>query len=151
MALGNESNPTKVVAPVVVKPENDSKKASVSDRLGRSENKNGNAPTLPSTVQNSTTIKKPSRGFNSCFCLRLGHHSIRPMVTATKKVWLNARPAPSRYINATRPGINIVPENRMTNKPTIRVIARKCISARSLTIQLVGIIAIWGLIANYRD
>jgi hypothetical protein len=27
MALGNESNPTKVVAPVVVKPENDSKKA----------------------------------------------------------------------------------------------------------------------------
>ncbi|KMQ84198.1 hypothetical protein RF55_18216 [Lasius niger] len=96
MALGNESSPTSVVAPVVVNPEKDSKKASVSDKLGRSENRNGNAPTLPSTVQNSTTIRKPSRGFSSCFCLRFGHHSISPMVNATKNVWLNARPAPSR-------------------------------------------------------
>ena len=127
MAFGNESNPVKVVAPVVVKPENDSKNASVTDKFGFSEKINGNAPTLPSTVQNKTTIRNPSFAFNSCRLLRVGSHRKRPINKAVTNVWLKARPAPSRYISATMPGMTIVKEKIMTSNPTIRVIARKCI------------------------
>ncbi|SUG63360.1 Uncharacterised protein [Salmonella enterica subsp. arizonae] len=133
--------PTSVVAPVVVNPENDSKKASVMVRLGLSEKINGSAPTLPSTVQNSTTIRNPSRDFSSPFSLRFGHHSMEPIASATKKVCVNALPAPSRYISATSPGRIIVPENKITSSPTIRVMARKCISAASFILNNeVGII-----------
>ena len=74
----------------------DSKNASVTVRFGCSEKINGSAPTLPSTVQNRTTIRKPSRDFSSRFSRRVGHHSREPIVSATKKVCVNARPAPSR-------------------------------------------------------
>ncbi|NYY76488.1 hypothetical protein DMI62_02915 [Escherichia coli] len=98
------------------------------------------APTLPSTVQNSTTIRNPSRDFSSPFSLRFGHQSIEPMARATKGLGKSAArsiPVDECY----QPGIIMVPENKITSSPTIRVMARKCISAASLVLQNeVGII-----------
>ncbi|MNP86181.1 hypothetical protein D3C76_1862600 [compost metagenome] len=58
--MGRLSSPVSTVAPVVVRPEKDSKKASETVMPGTSPSRNGRAPTLPSTTQNSTTIRKPS-------------------------------------------------------------------------------------------
>ncbi|CSA97824.1 Uncharacterised protein [Vibrio cholerae] len=64
--MGSSSKPTITVAPVVVNAEKDSKNASVTEMLGSAASKKGNAPALPITVQNNTTIKKPSRALSSC-------------------------------------------------------------------------------------
>ena len=53
------------VAPVVVKPDKDSKKALVIEISICDDKTNGIAPNEARTVQNKTTIKKPSRSRNS--------------------------------------------------------------------------------------
>ena len=70
--------PTMTVAPVVVSPEIDSKTASATDILSWLAVMNGIAPDSPSTNQNDTTTRKPSRSFNSRSSLRTGNHSENP-------------------------------------------------------------------------
>ena len=53
------------VPPVVVKPENDSNTDSEKLRSGCSSKMKGTAPNPPNTIQNKTTIKKPSRARSS--------------------------------------------------------------------------------------
>ena len=59
--------PVKTVAPVVVKPENASNTESAKERLGVCKKISGKDAKDPSTSQNNTTIKKPSRAFKSPF------------------------------------------------------------------------------------
>ena len=68
-----------MVAPVVVKPEKDSKKASVTDNEGCSNKISGIAEKLASTNQNSTTIKKPSLALKSVFSNRFGYQAKKPV------------------------------------------------------------------------
>ena len=87
--------PSITVAPVVVSPENDSKKASVTVMLGCSSNIRGMAPTLASTDQNRATIKKPSRARKSFFCWRFGYQSTIPPPTQIKNARVKGKPLPS--------------------------------------------------------
>ena len=96
MDLGSVSKLSMTVAPVVVKPENDSKNAEARFMSMSELIRNGIAPTLPSAAQNNTTIKKPSRTFKSVLNSLLGIHRIKPI----NRVTLNAAkksppPAPS--------------------------------------------------------
>ena len=95
-ACGNASIFCNTVAPVVVKPENDSKKASVVERLGLSNSIKGIAEKLASTNQKSTTIRKPSRALRSFFSLRFGYHATNPVQIHHKKPIKKGTPPPSR-------------------------------------------------------
>ena len=66
---------------VVVSPENDSNMASMMVRFGSSASRKGSEPKAPSTVQNSTVIRKPSRLRSSLRALRLGQYSSAPVAT----------------------------------------------------------------------
>lgn len=57
---GTRSISVRTEAPVVVKPETDSKKASTNE-LNVSENRKGKAPTTPAPIQPRATIAIPSR------------------------------------------------------------------------------------------
>ena len=65
MDFGNSSKPVMTVPPVVVKAENDSNTDSEKLRSGCSSKMKGTAPNPPNTIQNKTTIKKPSRARSS--------------------------------------------------------------------------------------
>ena len=62
------------VAPVVVSPEMDSNTASVMPSASGSQSRKGSAPKLPSTVQNRTTTRNPSRRCMSSLESRTGYH-----------------------------------------------------------------------------
>ena len=64
MAGGSVSSPLNTVAPVVVRPDIDSKKASVKDNPG-STSRSGMAAAADINSQPSVTSRKPSRGFSS--------------------------------------------------------------------------------------
>ena len=70
------------VAPVVVKPEIDSKTASV--RLRCSPRMKGKAPTSPSTAQKSATIRKPSWTESSLSARMFGSHSSKPALAVAR-------------------------------------------------------------------
>ena len=78
--------PIKTVAPVVVSPDIASKKASVNDIAGSGASRKGIAPNPARTVQNRTTIRKPSRSLGSWGCCLTGHHNMRPV----RRVMINA-------------------------------------------------------------
>ena len=59
MPRGKREGAEKMVAPVVVRPETVSKKASIKSQLRLK--KYGSAPNRPSTIQHSATQTKPSR------------------------------------------------------------------------------------------
>ncbi len=65
-----------MVAPVVVKPEMDSKTASV--RLQPNPILKGKAPTSPSRTQKRVTTRKPSRTDSSCCARQFGSQSRQP-------------------------------------------------------------------------
>ncbi len=67
MEWGSQSMPVMTVAPVVVRPERDSKMASVMLISGVAERAKGRAPEKPRPTQNSTTTIKPSRRRSSRF------------------------------------------------------------------------------------
>ena len=67
------SRPTSTVAPVVVYPETDSKRA--SGKLKSSANMNGTAPSKLIADHMSATIKKPSRLRIACASRRNGNQS----------------------------------------------------------------------------
>lgn len=140
MACGNESSPTRVVAPVVVNPENDSKSIGNGEVWAFRENKRQRTHAAQHGPEQHHD-KKSFAGFQLAL-----FPTVRPPQYGTdrqrdKKVCVNALPAPSRYISATSPGRIIVPENKITSSPTIRVMARKCISAASFILKNeVGII-----------
>jgi len=115
-----------MVAPVVVKPEKDSKKASAKDRLGSSNNNNGMAEKLASTVQKRTTIKKPSRGLKSPLCSRLGYQERIPTTKQNINAIKNDKPPPSRYNREINAGGSIVTLRIATNNPRIRIIFLYC-------------------------
>ncbi len=74
----------------------DSKNALVTEMFGFADKRNGIAPALPITVQKRTTIRKPSRAFNSWRKRRLGNQSNPPKKSSAKKVDTKGTPAPSR-------------------------------------------------------
>ena len=85
--------PVKIVAPVVVKPEIDSNKASVKDKLGESMSIKGTEPNSPSTDQNKTVMIKPSRILSSLRLPLKGNHMQKPprrlINKAYKKAWVS--------------------------------------------------------------
>ena len=80
----------------MVRPEKDSKKASVIDRDGCSNKIKGIAEKLANTSQNKTTIKKPSRALKSDFSERNGYQAIKPVNKHHKKANKKGTPPPSR-------------------------------------------------------
>jgi len=72
------------VAPVVVSADMDSKTASTKEICSSSENKKGTDPDIPSTVQNKTTTKKPSRRRNSLFLCLTGSQRTAPIIKTNK-------------------------------------------------------------------
>ena len=75
-----------MVAPVVVKPEIDSKIASVKDRIGRFERYKGEAPKIPSTTQNRATTINPSLNLSSFHACRAGDQINNPEKTVIRKL-----------------------------------------------------------------
>jgi hypothetical protein len=45
--------------------------------------KKGIEPALPNAIQEQTTVRKPSRGLSSVYCLRLGYQRINPVNSVT--------------------------------------------------------------------
>jgi len=95
MALGSRSMPVRTVAPVVVSPEMDSNRASMGRMSSCGERISGSAPKEPSTVQNSTTTRKPSRSRSSRRCDLTGSHNTMPVIRVTAKAQKKGSSAPS--------------------------------------------------------
>lgn len=115
-----------MVAPVVVNPEKDSKKASANDKFGSSRSNKGIAEKLAKTVQKSTTIKKPSLGLKSSLYVRFGYQDAIPTTKQNIKAIKNGNPPPSLYIKEINAGGNIVTLRMATNSPKIRIIFLYC-------------------------
>ena len=64
MDFGNDSTAAKMLDPVVVKPETDSKSASIKELVAPVKRK-GSAPKRLKTIQLSATITKPSRAYSA--------------------------------------------------------------------------------------
>lgn len=75
------------VAPVVVSPDIDSNRPSMSEIDKASESRSGKAPNVPNTVQNSTTIINPSLNRRSPRFLRRGSHNKNPVTSVARKAW----------------------------------------------------------------
>ena len=120
------------VAPVVVKPEKASNMASVMDICGCSSSKNGKAPKLANTAQNSATIKKPSFALKSPRTPRLGYQNANPVNKHNKNARIKGSPLPSPKISEIIAGRIIVTLNNETNRPKIRMMERICISSDNL-------------------
>jgi hypothetical protein len=74
------------VAPVVVRPEIDSKIASVRDITGRLARYNGAAPKMPNTTQNNATTMNPSLNLRSFPDCRVGSQINNPEKKVIKKL-----------------------------------------------------------------
>ena len=85
MDLGSSSRPEITVAPVVVKPESDSNRASIKLRLGASESISGRAPKVLSTNQKNTVTMKPSRVRSSPLLFREGTQNAMPTARVMAK------------------------------------------------------------------
>jgi len=84
MDFGSVSKPEITVAPVVVRPDNDSKMASVMDNSTDEERMNGRLPAVPSTAQNSVTMRNPSRVPSSVRARNVSSHMKKPTVNTVK-------------------------------------------------------------------
>jgi hypothetical protein len=83
------------VAPVVVRPDTASKKASVTDIAGKSARSSGTAPKLPSPSQNTAATRNPSRSRSSRLSLRAGNQAMSPATNVIAKASMNDERCPS--------------------------------------------------------
>ena len=109
-----------MVAPVVVRPDIDSKMASVREMDSTSAKYKGAAPNVPSTVQNAATIRKPSRSRRSLCERRTGSQQTMPAASVNPKPFTNGSHDWSSYSREKKTGGSIVRLNIMSSSPRIR-------------------------------
>ena len=117
--MGSSSSPTITVAPVAVRPEMDSKIASVGLRCSASLRVKGSAPYSPNTVQNSEVIRKPSRIRRSWVTLRTGSHISRPEKKVIPMADRKPLMVPSSARNARTSGSSVELLNSISKMPRI--------------------------------
>ena len=122
MEIGNSSIPTRTVAPVVVRPDIDSKNASVTDIAGSVDMSSGREPKLARTVQNRTTMTKPSRIRRSSCRWRVTNQKVKPVARVTIKANRNGVWVPSADKMATAVGGSREMLNRDSSTPMIFMI-----------------------------
>ena len=110
------------MAPVVVSPDIDSKKASVIDMEGLADKDNGSDPKIASTVQKSTTITNPSLILSSSWCFRVTNQKDRPVIIVIRKDSKKGISFPSLNRNDTIVGGNREMLKRVSSTPIILVI-----------------------------
>jgi hypothetical protein len=121
------------VAPVVVSPERDSKRASTYFQSGLSVDKGsekwkGRAPKRPRIDQNITTMTKPSLVRNSLLCFEYGSHSKNPALKVMTKDIPKAHPAPSPLVlRAMISDGSMDALKAISSIPIIFKVTRKCI------------------------
>ena len=114
MPLGRASMSVRMVEPVVVKPEQDSKIASIGV-ANQPEKRKGRAPTSPVNIQISATAAKPSRVKNCC---RAGRAD-RPRPTAATMAMASRKGVgSSRYSRATARGRTRAAASSSSTRPT---------------------------------
>ena len=112
MEIGKSSIPTMTVAPVVVRPDIDSKNASVTDIAGSADMSSGRDPKLARTVQNRTTMTKPSRIRRSSCRRRVENQKAKPVARVTMKairkgVWVPSENKIAMTVGGSREMLNI--------------------------------------------
>ena len=122
MEIGKSSIPTRTVAPVVVKPDIDSKNASVNDIAGSADMSRGREPKLARTVQNRTTMTKPSRIRRSSRRWRVENQKTKPVAKVTMKanrkgIWVPSADKAAIAVGGSREMLN-----RDSSTPMIFVI-----------------------------
>ena len=121
------SRPVITVAPVVVRPEIDSKIAPTGVRARSGASHSGMAPNKPSTTQNSAVTMNPSRIFRSRLRCRVGSHSITPANSVVASPVANADSIPSLAISDRSSDGNIAVLNRISKTPMILNAMANCI------------------------
>ena len=112
MDIGKSSIPTSTVAPVVVRPDIDSKNASVIDISGTADISSGREPKLARTVQNRTTMTKPSRIRRSSCRRRVENQNAKPVARVTMKaikkgIWVPSANKTAIAVGGSREMLNI--------------------------------------------
>ena len=115
------------VAPVVVKPEIDSKMApaGVSSMSGTSHS--GMAPNNPKTTQNRAVTRKPSRIFKSRLRRRVGSQNTTPASSVAASPVAKADSMPSFAINDRNSDGDMAVLNRISSTPMILNAIANCI------------------------
>ena len=115
------------VAPVVVKPEIASNRASVKESCKPSDSMKGREPKVLKTSQKSTVTTKPSRVLNSIVTERAGSQNSRPTISVIENAKTNIFFVPSSNKKATKTGVSIVRLKIINNRPKTRAMGAKCI------------------------
>ena len=122
MEIGKSSIPIRTVAPVVVRPDIDSKNASVTDIAGFADMSSGREPKLARTVQNRTTMTKPSRIRRSSCRWRVANQKPQPVIRVTMKATRKGVGDPSADKTAIAVGGSREMLNRHSSTPMIFMI-----------------------------
>ncbi len=118
--MGNSSSPVRIVEPVVVSPEVDSKIASVKLMLLSGNMKNGMEPKSAKMIQNRATIKKPSCSLISGESPFEGNHKAKPTTNVKKKAAVNEDAVRTSRSNAeTIKGMTIEKLNTIISIPNV--------------------------------
>ena len=126
--FGRYSRPVITVAPVVVQPDRDSKKASAKLRPGFSASIKGKVPASPSVSQKRAATINPSLVLSSFLTPRNGNQLKKPIPRTRDIATLKASVAPSLYHMDTTIGGSMVRLNNIRKMPSTRAITVKCIS-----------------------
>ena len=105
---------------MVVRPDMDSKIASVIDSDRLSSKYSGAAPKVPSTVQNDATTRKPSRSRSSLRSRWTGNQQMTPATSVSAKPSMNDNQAWSPNQRLTRIGGSMVMLNIIRSSPRMR-------------------------------
>ena len=138
MEIGKSSSPIRTVAPVVVRPDIDSKNASVTDIAGSTDKISGKEPKLARTVQNKTTMTKPSRIRRSSCRWRVENQKAKPVARVTMKanrkgIWVPSADKAAIAVGGSRemlnrdsstPMIFVITCGRMRIKSSVRLDVR---------------------------
>ena len=117
------------VAPVVVRPEIDSKMASMTLSCSDSDRMNGVEPNIPRTIQNNAVTRNPSRMRKSDGALRVGNQSTNPAKMLIAKAVANGPALPSlatspKYIEGSMATLNSMSSTPIIRSDTVRCIRR---------------------------
>ena len=115
------------MAPVVVRPEIDSKMAAIGVKPRSETSHSGIAPNKPNTTQNKAVTIKPSRMLRSLLRLRVGSHSAIPANSVAARPIANADSIPSCVMSDKNRGGNIAVLNRISKTPMILSAMANCI------------------------
>jgi hypothetical protein len=126
--LGKSSSWLKTVAPVVVKPDIDSKNALEKERLLiDSVIRKGRVPKRDKTIQKLTTIKTPSLSRKLFFIALNGHHNTRPPKTVRINENTKVRYSPSENIKSTNRGGTCAKLKTIKRRPKVFATILNCI------------------------